>query len=755
MTRLESRRTVLLFLGLAAALALALGLWLGVFEPQRASADPLNMSVTITSSPASGATLAQGSVISYTVTVTTDAAPGVSVPLNVAVSGGEVVTTSVTPSAGIACPSPGATLMNCTVAGTFTGSGTVVFNGKVTAAAPGPMLVGAALDPAAPGNAGAADEGAAGDTAEDGGSDALACDVVWEATLPNAGGGEPDNFACTSHTVAAGADLVITKSSNPALDAPVGPGTSIVYTLTVTNVGTVQVAGAVIRDYLGSGLTFASATPSSGSCFDVTPPEINCSATIPAAGSVTVAIVATVAASVTGGDILNGARVDPDNAVAEANEEADDPDLTCAAVGEGTEVPPPGVEPDNYDCTRNRTVDLTMVKTASPADGSTVATGATITYTLTARNATAATAAASSVLIRDWLGTGLTFVSIAPGAGSNGTGVTCGDTTAPYDCTASSIPPGESRTVTVVATVSATSGTVMNGARVDPDGTIVETNEDADDPTLDCGTTLGEGTDAGSADEPDNYDCTSHSVGAGLDLTISKTASPSDGSSVASGATITYTLTASATGGTANNVVIRDKLGTGLTFVSITGGTGVTCSDTTGPEYDCTATTVATGTSRTVTVVATVSATSGTVLNGARVDPSGAITETNEDADDPALDCSAVGEGTDAGDATEPDNFDCTSHTVSAAATRTLNLSPAGWHNFVWTGATGTDPGTALACISGSYQIAYEWVDSLQAFERFVQNHPELSNMDPLTKYDPLLVLITAANVTCQMPVVP
>ena len=110
---------------------------------------------------------------------------------------------------------------------------------------------------------------------------------------------------------------------------------------------------------------------------------------------------------------------------------------------------------------------------------------------------------------------------------------------------------------------------------------------------------------------------------------------------------------------------------------------------------------------------------------------------------------------TDTGDATEPDNFDCTSHTVGGApaGTRTVNLSPAGWHNFVWTGASATAPETALTCISGKFSIAYEWVDSAQVFHRFVPGVTELSNMLPLTQYDPLLVLITAEGVTCVMPV--
>jgi uncharacterized repeat protein (TIGR01451 family) len=149
------------------------------------------------------------------------------------------------------------------------------------------------------------------------------------------------------------------------------------------------------------------------------------------------------------------------------------------------------------------------------------------------------------------------------------------------------------------------------------------------------------------------------------DLTITKSASPSDGSAVITGGTINYTLTVANSGGaTASNVPIRDTIGTGLSLSSVAPGSGVTCSDTTPPEINCTADSIPAGQSRTVTVAVTVTATSGTVLNGARVDPAGVIPETNEDADDPDRACSAVGEGTDTAPATEPDNFDCTGHTA-------------------------------------------------------------------------------------------
>jgi len=88
--------------------------------------------------------------------------------------------------------------------------------------------------------------------------------------------------------------------------------------------------------------------------------------------------------------------------------------------------------------------------------------------------------------------------------------------------------------------------------------------------------------------------------------------------------------------------------------------------------------------------------------------------------------------------------------------TRTFDLQ-MGWNNFVWTGATGTDPATVLSCIDGNYVIAYRFVALNQSFQRYVPGDAVLSNMTNLNKYDNLLVLVTtAAGVQCQdMPVDP
>ena len=94
--------------------------------------------------------------------------------------------------------------------------------------------------------------------------------------------------------------------------------------------------------------------------------------------------------------------------------------------------------------------------------------------------------------------------------------------------------------------------------------------------------------------------------------------------------------------------------------------------------------------------------------------------------------------------------------TATPGATRTIDLSPPGWHDPVWSGPDATDPGTALACIAGKYSIAYAWEGPTTGFKRHVEGCPVpgICNMAPLNKYDALLVNITA-DASCVMPVAP
>jgi hypothetical protein len=100
-----------------------------------------------------------------------------------------------------------------------------------------------------------------------------------------------------------------------------------------------------------------------------------------------------------------------------------------------------------------------------------------------------------------------------------------------------------------------------------------------------------------------------------------------------------------------------------------------------------------------------------------------------------------------------PAEFICT----EPPSTRTSNLQ-MGWNNFVWTGASGVDPATALACLEGNYNIAYRLDPSGQTFERYVPgrcDEPGLCNMTGLNTDDNLLVLVTAPGLVCEIPVVP
>jgi hypothetical protein len=94
--------------------------------------------------------------------------------------------------------------------------------------------------------------------------------------------------------------------------------------------------------------------------------------------------------------------------------------------------------------------------------------------------------------------------------------------------------------------------------------------------------------------------------------------------------------------------------------------------------------------------------------------------------------------------------------TATPGATRTIDLSPPGWHDLAWSGADATDPGTALACIADKYSIAYAWEGPTAGFKRYVEGCaiPGICNMAALNKYDTLLVNMRVAA-TCQMPVAP
>jgi parallel beta-helix repeat protein len=82
---------------------------------------------------------------------------------------------------------------------------------------------------------------------------------------------------------------------------------------------------------------------------------------------------------------------------------------------------------------------------------------------------------------------------------------------------------------------------------------------------------------------------------------------------------------------------------------------------------------------------------------------------------------------------------------------RTLDWG-VGWQNDGWTGADGTAPEEAFACVAGSYAAAYRLVAG--GWERYFPDRPDISNMGSLNHYDPFLILVTEP-VSCSMPIAP
>jgi uncharacterized repeat protein (TIGR01451 family) len=210
--------------------------------------------------------------------------------------------------------------------------------------------------------------------------------------------------------------------------------------------------------------------------------------------------------------------------------------------------------------------------TISKAAPATVASGANLTYTVTYGNTGGADA--SSVVIKDPLPPGTTFVS-ATGGGTNNAGVVTwniGTLTAGTT----------GQTVSFTVNVTATSGSVDNtGYTIEATGVV-------------------------PIPGPPVFTQIS---GAAANLTISKAAP----ATVVTGTNLTYTITYGNTGtADATSVVISDTVPAGTTFVSATNG-GTLASGV----VTWTIGTVAAGvTGQTVSFTVNVTATSGTVTNG-------------------------------------------------------------------------------------------------------------------------------------------
>lgn len=245
----------------------------------------------------------------------------------------------------------------------------------------------------------------------------------------------PDNTAQTTTTSigAAAADLGITKTTS-ASTAP--EGSTITYTIVLTNDGPDAAANVEMTDTLPASLLFRSITTPAG--FACTTPAVGATGTI-ACGAATLAngasatftLVVEVATS--SGTISNTATATSDTADGNSG---NDGGTAGGVIAEPAEA------------------DLEIAKTTGTASAT---PGETIAYTITVNNA--GPSPATNVVVTDDLPAGLAFVSATPSQG------TC-NASDPVSCNLGTIFNGGSATITLTAQVTATSGTIANTASV-------------------------------------------------------------------------------------------------------------------------------------------------------------------------------------------------------------------------------------------------------------------------------------------------
>ena len=228
-----------------------------------------------------------------------------------------------------------------------------------------------------------------------------------------------DNTVTETTTVSPAADLSVTKADS--LD-PVPLGTTVTYTLNVSNRGPSTGVDVILTDTLPGGVSFVSVSAGCGEVGGI----VTCNlGTLGSGDSANVSIVVRPTAVNT---ITNTATVTSGVA---------DPRPEDNTATETTRVSP--------------AADLSVSKADSPDP---VQLGDDLTYTITVANRGPSTA--TGVTLTDTLPAGVTFVSVSAG---------CTEAQGTVTCTLGTVASGDSSTVSIVVTPTV-AGTIANTARV-------------------------------------------------------------------------------------------------------------------------------------------------------------------------------------------------------------------------------------------------------------------------------------------------
>jgi uncharacterized repeat protein (TIGR01451 family) len=353
------------------------------------------------------------------------------------------------------------------------------------------------------------------------------------------------------------ADISVTKQ---AVTSPIVAGRAVQYLVTVTNNGPSDATGVTLTDPVPASLSGVTATSDAATC-TVTGQNVSCPiGGLASGGSVQVRINGTLGSDASG-TLAN----------------------TASATSTSTD-PTPGNNSATSTTTITGSADLSVSKSAAP-----VVDGQVATYTIVATNNGPSTA--RNVTVTDVLPTQLTYQGSSAGC-SYAAG------TRTVTCAVGDIPIGATRTVTVQA------GTPSDGSARGVSNTATVSSPTSDPVPGNNSTTYALPTTSQA------------------DLAMSKTVSPNP---VVAGSSspVTWTLTARNNGPSNASVVrITDTLPARVTITSVTTSTpGASCAASSGNAIDCTAPTVASGSTFVVQVQGTVAAdsTTGALTNNASV----------------------------------------------------------------------------------------------------------------------------------------
>ena len=262
--------------------------------------------------------------------------------------------------------------------------------------------------------------------------------IVSTATVSSATTPDPatdNNTATAASAIAAPVtDLGITKSNGVAT---VVPGTSITYTIAVTNAGPSDATGATVTDVFApalTGVTWTCATPSGGSC-------------AAPAGSGNIATTVNLPAGATAFFTATASIA---------------PDAVGVLVNTASVAPAPGAsDPSSANNTDQDVLTPRADVAISKAGPSSVAVGAPIAYTIRVTNNGPSNA--ENVVVTDPAPTGLRFESNS------------GECTTPFPCNLGALAAGATRTITATFNLPSAIGVPLP---ITNTATVTSTTED-------------------------------------------------------------------------------------------------------------------------------------------------------------------------------------------------------------------------------------------------------------------------------------